>query len=197
MPNKMTSFIDVFSNTSIHDAGFLDLPFIFDLIVRGSLDGSFGASVISSSGYISLLLSLFMSLRFFSKLKSLRSRKNERPYRIDKELLIFSDHNEPVGFLQVRTFQDESRNIFKIIDTCAIKYERRGQGYGKCMISQFLEMQPAGTEFWAYCNKYAKSMQHIFKNMHFRRTSVRNGLEQYTLGKSEAKVLDALAKSNH
>lgn len=193
MRNNVTSITNLFPDTSIHDAGFLDIPFIYDLIIRGSMDGSFTEAILSSKGYLAILFTLFLSLRLFGKLKFLRSRKPEQLNCISKELLIFSDHDEPIGFLKIATYRDVNRNIIKLIDLCAIKYELRGQGYGKRMINQFLEMQPAGTEFWAYCNKYAKSMQHIFKAMHFRRTSVGNGLELYALGKSEPKVLDAIA----
>ncbi|MFJ2989267.1 GNAT family N-acetyltransferase [Collimonas sp. NPDC087041] len=189
MRNKVTSITNLFADTSIHDAGLLDIPFIFDLIVRGSMDGSFTDAFISSSGYFTILSSLFLSHRFFLKLKSICSRNDERFYHMRKELLIFSDHGEPIGFLQVINYQDKNNNFYKLIDLCAIKYGLRGQGYGKCMISKFLEMQPPDTEIRAYCNKYAKGMQHIFKKMHFRRTSVGRGLNLFTLGKSDAKTL--------
>ncbi|HWW07810.1 hypothetical protein [Collimonas sp.] len=189
----MTSISNLLTDTSIHDAGILDIPFIFDLVVRGSLDGSFTDSFLTSTGHIAIFLSLLASVRFFSKLQFLGPRNRKHGKDMDRELLVFTHQGEPIGFLQIKTAQEEDGSIVKLIDKCAIKYELRGQGHGTNMINLFVAMQPANTKLLAYCNKYAQSMQHIFRYMHFRRTTVGKGLNLYTLGNFEQEQLDAIA----
>ncbi|WP_211464422.1 GNAT family N-acetyltransferase [Collimonas silvisoli] len=191
----MTSISNLLTDTSIHDASILDIPFIFDLVVRGSLDGAFTDSFLSSTGYIAALLSLFASIRFFSKLQFLWPRNKKHSKDVERELLVCTYQGEPIGFLQIKTFQEKDGSVVKIIDKCAIKYELRGQGHGKNMINLFVAMQPANTKLIAFCNKYAQSMQRIFRRMHFRRTSVGKGLNLYTLGSFEQEQLDAIAEN--
>jgi RimJ/RimL family protein N-acetyltransferase len=192
MHNNMTSISNEFSDAAIHNASILDIPFIFDLIVHGSLDGSFTDSFLSSKGYIAILVSLFTSVLFFSKLKILKS--NNKSQADDVQLLVFTHQDDAIGFLQIKTFREENGNITKLIDKCAIKDEFRGQGLGKNMINLFLATQSSDTKIFAYCNKYAKSMQRIFRHVHFRRTSIGRGLNLYTLGKFEQKQFDTIAE---
>lgn len=182
MPNSTTSISNLFADTTIHYATSFDIPFIFDLIVRGSMDGSFAGSLISSSGYVTILASLFASLHFFSKLKFFTWRSFKQTRRAYKELLTFSDQSEPIGFLQITTYPDVNGRTYKVIDICAVKYELRRHGYGKHMISLFLDTQPANIQFLAYCNSYAKNMQRILRQLQFTRTSVGQGFNLYTLG---------------
>ncbi len=196
MPNKMTSISNSLTDFSIHNASILDIPFIFDLIVQGSLEGSFTDSFLSSKGHIAILLSLLASVRFFSRLKILWPTNRKRAKHIHDELLVFFYKDSPIGFLQIKTSQEENGCIIKLIDKCAIKNEFRGQGHGKNMINLFIAMQSADANFFAYCNKYAKSMQHIFRQVYFRRTSIGGGLNLYTLGAFEQRQLDMIADWN-
>ncbi|HWX03369.1 GNAT family N-acetyltransferase [Collimonas sp.] len=196
MRDDATSISNLLANTSIDAASFLDIPFVFDLIVRGSMDGTFTDSLISSGGYVTILLSLFASLHFFSRLKFFEWRGNKQANHTCNELLIFSDQTEAIGFLQITSCPSKDGSVVKFINKCAIKYELRRQGYGRNMMNLFLKAQPIDTKLAAYCNPYAKGMQHIFRQMHFRRTSIGHGLNLYTLGNFDAEEFDAVAQSH-
>ncbi|GAC1316884.1 MAG: hypothetical protein NVSMB28_03580 [Collimonas sp.] len=197
MPNSMTSISNSLTDFSIRDAGILDIPFIFDLIVRGSMEGAFTDSFLSSVGYIAVLSSLFASVRFFSKLQMLWPANRHRvKYKCSKELLVFIYQDNPIGFLEIKTVQEENEDTVKLIDKCAIKDQFRGKGHGKNMLDLFIARQSADTAILAYCNKYAKSMQHIFRRMHFRRTSAGKGLNLYVLGNFEQEQLRVLIARN-
>ena len=148
-------------------AGVLDLPFIFNLIIDGSIDGSFTECLLTSSGTIFLFMYLLLRLL-------------PLPFVIRKynKIKIFKNEQNDLGFLD--SSEEKKLNSQKI-ELCAIKHVFRNNGVGTLMIQLYLESLPKNIEVQAYCTKYAKTMQHILKKLGFRRSKAvtRHTLEQY------------------
>ena len=137
----------------------LDIPFIFDLIQDGSQVGSFAEKYLTAKGAVHVLSMLLLDV--------LAPHRYIEREGYDIKLLIFALNNEDVGFMKIRLrFTDH--NIYEI-DICAIAPEYRNQKIGSQMIRMFIEDLPSGAEVAAYCTKYSKAMQHIFKMQKFLR----------------------------
>lgn len=155
-------------------AGLLDIPFIFDLVLEGSVSGSFSDSYLMRQGYLHILFLLLTSLHSLSWI--CRGKK--------RELLIFRKSTIPVGFIQIESMTMKNGNACRYIMTCAIAPLYRGSRYGRDMVELLIARSPMGTEICAFCTKYARAMQHILKNLHFVRRTAGHGLESYSFLKS-------------
>ncbi len=139
-------------------ASLLDIPFIFNLIQIGSLNGAFNEFLMTSKGYIFTLRELFLDVL--------------RPLRIklrtdDIKLLIFTLNNEDIGFIRIKSqFAGEHTQE---ISLCSITPEHRNQKHGTQMIRMYIENLPIGTEVIAYCSIYSEVMQHTLKKLKFQK----------------------------
>lgn len=150
-------------------AGLLDIPFIFDLILEGSFSGSFTDAFLKRKGYFQILILLLPSLHWLSWLIKTRKR----------ELLLFVKQEIPIGFIQIESTVASDGMPHRYIMTCAIVPKFRGHRYGREMISLLISQSLPGSEICGRCTKYARAMQRTFKNLHFVRTSVGHGLDNY------------------
>lgn len=172
--------LDTAAGVHFRYAGALDLPFIFSLMTDTALnDGSFADTLLTGSGYGALLIALMTALHSFQRWK----RRNKARH----ELWVLEADDECVGFLHcIRNHA--SHNMPDVhIHACAIAPAYRNLGYGNKMLEWLMEREAdSGAAITAYCNRYAKAMQHIFKRHRFVRESAARGLERYVLqpGKS-------------
>ncbi len=162
-------------------AGLLDIPFIFDLVLDGSVAGSFSDRYLKRQGYLSILFLLLTSLRSLSWI--FRTKK--------RELLLFMRSDVPVGFIQIEWTNTKAGIPCCYVTTCAIAPVYRGNHYGRDMIELLIARAPVGTEIWAYCTKYARAMQRTLKNLHFVRRTAGHGLDAYSFMKSRDDVAAA------
>lgn len=152
------------------NAGVLDLPFIFDLVLDGSFAGSFSDTYLTRKGYAKILFLLITSLHVFRWFFKSRRR----------ELLLFVKHDVPVGFIQIESSIKPDGNPYCYIMTCAISPQFRGNRYGREMLMLLVDRCNAGTEVCAVCTKYARAMRRTLMGLHFVRKSVGLGLDAYT-----------------
>ena len=137
-------------------AGLLDIPFIFELIQEGSLNGVFNESLMTSKGYIFTLFELYLDV-----LRPLRIMVRKE----DIKLLIFTLNDQSIGFIKIHfQFTGEQE-----ISLCSITPPHRNHKHGSQMISMYLETLPTGTVVIAYCTKYSRAMQQILKKLKFQR----------------------------
>lgn len=166
---------DTASGVHVRYASVFDIPFIFSLMTDTALnDGSFADTLLTGSGYGALLIALMAALHAFQRWQW---RKQGR-----HDLWVLEADDECVGFLHcIRSHApDGMRQVH--IHACAIAPAYRNKGYGRKMVAWLMERE-AGSEavITAYCNRYAKGMQHIFKQHRFVRESIGRGLERYVL----------------
>lgn len=152
-------------------ASLLDIPFIFGLIQEDSLNGFLDESLITSKGYIFILVEMFLHV-----LQPLRIM----PRGGSSKLLIFTLNNEDIGFIKIKS-QFTSEHI-QVIGLCSIDPDHRNHKHGSQMIRMYIETLPIGTEVIAYCSKYARAMQPVLKTLKFRRdkNSFPNECYRYT-----------------
>ena len=146
-------------NYRFRKAGLLDIPLIFDLVQDGSQIGSFAEKFATSKGWVYLLRMLILDV--------LAPHRFVVDEGYDIKLLIFTLNNEDVGFMKIKS-QFTDRYIYEI-NLCAISQEHRNQKNGSQMIRMFIEDLPSGAEIYAYCTKYSRAMQHIFRMLKFQR----------------------------
>ena len=139
-------------------ASLLDIPFIFGLLQEGSLNGFFDESLMTSKGYIFILMEAFLDV-----LRPLRIML----WREDIKLLVFTLNNENIGFIRIKS-QFSGEPILEI-NLCSIAPEHRHHKHGTHMIRMYLETLPIGTQVIVFCSKYARAMQHSLKKLRFRR----------------------------
>ena len=160
------------SNLVIRPASVLDIPFIFDLLTNSTLnDGSFNENNLTSTGYVSLFISLVAALDVW---RQWLRHASEKP-----ELQITEFEGEAIGFMHCVQYVTDERVPFIYLKVCVISPRFRNKGFGKKMVESLIERQARGGKVGAHCNRYAKAMQHIFKRKHFVRRSVGFGLEFY------------------
>lgn len=156
-------------------ASAFDIPYIFSLMTDAALnDGSFADALLTGSGYGSLLIALLMALRVVQRLNW---RKKER-----HDLWVLEANDEYAGFLHcIRNLAPDSTPTVHI-HACAIDPAYRNMGFGNKMVAWLMERE-AGRQamITAYCNRYARGMQHILKRHRFVRESIGRGLERYVL----------------
>jgi len=153
------------------DASLLDIPFIFNLIYEGSLEGVFSDNLHAKAGPYTILKMLLPSLKLFSQFQPKSAPR--------KELLMVHHQGEELGFIQLEITALDEKHKNKYIATCSIAHAFRGQGHGTNMIAAFVNDQEPGTRIIAISNKYAKPMRAILKTLHFQRKSIGSGLDSY------------------
>ena len=141
------------------NASLLDIPFIFDLIQDGSQRWAFTEKFLTPKGWVEVLSMLILDV--------LAPHRYIEHGGYDIKLLIFTLNDEDVGFMKIKPRLTD-RYIYEI-DICAVAQEHRNQNIGSQMIRMFIEDLPSGTEIVAYCTKYSRAMQHIFKMQKFIR----------------------------
>ena len=158
-------------NFQFRKANLLDLPFIFNLLIDGSREGSFTDRFLTGAGTSSIFTFLF--LRLFPFTASWGKFKRFK-------ILIFIKKQTELGFLIFNV----SGNI-QVIEFCAIEHEHRGQKNGTLMIKLFIETIPKNSEIAVYCTKFARPMQRVLKNLGFSRMKsyVGKHLEYFTFKK--------------
>ena len=137
-------------------AGLLDIPFIFELIQEGSLNGFFNDYLMTSKGYIFTLVELYLDV-----LRPLRALLRKE----DIKLLIFTLNDQDLGFIKIQFHFTGEQEIC----LCAITPPLRNHNHGSQMIRMYLDTLPTGTVVIAYCTKYARAMQYVLKKLKFQR----------------------------
>lgn len=155
---------------SFRSASLLDIPFIFNLIMDGSLTGAFPAVYATPKGSATLFLMLVRDI-----LHPHRFVDNEM---CDTKTFIFTQDNEEIGFMQIG---HKGEGQPQVIKTCAISQEHRNQHHGSQMIRMYIENLPAATEVIAYCTKFNKAMPRVLKKLGFRRENADFGYDCYHL----------------
>lgn len=161
------------SSIKLRKASVIDLPFIFYLMYDGSIDGAFTGSFVSRHGSVYLFSYL---IRSFIPFKSYLFKT-----LFIEEVFVYGDNQYDFGFIITIT-EPQKNNEPKHITICAtaIKPQHRKKGLGKMMIKSFLESLDPNTEVHAYCTKYSKVMQIIFRKLKFIRDTKReNQLEHF------------------
>lgn len=161
-----------FGNLEFRRAGLLDVPFIFDLMMEGSVAGSFSDRFLAvKTGARKLLWMLLRNIA----LKSWRT-----PSTPLAGWFVVRSGQQSVGFIQI--FSASEANVGSAIELalCAISPALRDQGYGTAVLRVIIASYPTGTTLTVHCTKYARAMQHILKRLGFiRNPRAGFGVEQY------------------
>ena len=154
------------TNIELRKASLIDLPFIFYQMYDGSINGAFSDSFISRHGLVSLFSFL---IRFFIPSKSCLFKTSSI-----QEAFIYGDNQCDFGFIiTIAKPKKNNESQYITIVAAGIQHQHRVKGLGQMMIKSFLESLDPNTEVHAYCTKYSKVMQHIFRKHKFIRDTKR------------------------
>ncbi|HEY5995251.1 MAG TPA: hypothetical protein VIU46_11710 [Gallionellaceae bacterium] len=167
-------------------AGLLDLPFIFNQIVEGCVEGVYSDLFLTGGGNVHLMRLLFLNLLPFGKLLGKRKLY---------DFLIFRKGQEEIGFVGMYAARDAvSGDAAKHQATLTIGFfgvaqAFRGKHKGIMMMRMLLEHLPADATIDAYTTKYAVGMQRLLTRSGFRQTGDQPTSKQkkYFLDKREGK----------
>lgn len=142
-------------------AGLLDVPFVFDLTLEGSVAGSFSDQFLEvKKGPMKLLWMLLRDIVWKS-------------WRIPSASLagwfMVRHGQKPIGFVHLYSTGESGADSAFELALCAISPALRNQGYGTAMIRAIIARYPPGTTVTVHCRKYARAMQHILKRLGFLR----------------------------
>ena len=139
-------------------AGLLDLPFIFNQIMEGAVDGAFTERFLTAKGNLHLFRLLFLNLLPFNRLLG--------KYRI-YDFLMFQRGEDDLGFVGIHTGHDDGNTT---VGFYGIANEHRGKKYGSWMMASLIEYLPADARIAVYTTEYSVAMQHILLKAGFKRT---------------------------
>ena len=145
---------------SYRDASLLDVPFIFDLMMDGAMNGSFSDAFIERKGSPQLLWAIFtgiISQKFLSK---------SSPMQFRWQLVLDITGNE-VGFLKTSIHTLEAVCHLELL---AIVQKRRNLGIGTSVVRDITSKLPNQAQLRVHCTKFSRAMQHILKRNDFSRT---------------------------
>lgn len=138
-------------------AGFLEIPFIFNIIQEGCLTGSFSENLMTSAGYFTVLRTLFteIALGWFATQRT-------------SGLAIFTIGQAELGFMLVKASQAEGQPV-QVIELCGIADQHRNQHHGSKMIQMYLATLQHNTCVVVYCTKFSTAMRHVLLRLKFKR----------------------------
>jgi len=167
----------------LRKAGWTDVPFLYELMLDGSLQGSFADRFLTARSHVALLRYLLRGVKSSRPLNGLDGLVEHA--RVTT--LIFDTADRPLGFVRCGTWRSADGCFHAEILNCAVAASCRGAGIGGQMIRRYLERLPDDTEVTAHCTKYARAMQATLKRLHFKRQRAAGRLECYrmTAGASE------------
>lgn len=150
-----------FDGLAFRRAGLLDVPFVFDLMLEGSVAGSFSDQFLAVKTGARKLL--WMLLRDIA-LKSWRTPRTPLA-----GWFVARHGQQPIGFVHVYSTSESSAGSAIELALCAVSPALRNQGYGTAVIRALIARYPPGTTLTVHCTKYARAMQHILKRLGFLR----------------------------
>jgi hypothetical protein len=139
-------------------AGLLDLPFIFNQIMDGSVEGVYSDLLLARGGNVHLFKLLFVNLLPFGRLLGKR-----KIY----DFMMFSNGSDEIGFAGMHTDSKGAR----VIGFFGIDMQFRGKRNGALMLRTLIESYPANTRIEAYTTKYAAGMQRLLSQAGFRQSN--------------------------
>ena len=146
-------------------AGLLDVPFLFGLMLDGSLAGAFSDSYLRDAGHFELfkmvLGTVFVRPLWMTK----------HPPRVQTFLL--RSNGLDVGFIQLDHSAGTLERPVSTIALFAIAKEHQNQGLATQALSTLIVTLPHHAILEAYCTKYARAMQHVLLKLHFKRDKAR------------------------
>ena len=145
--------------------GLFDVPFVFGLMLDGSLAGAFSDSYLRDAGHFKLF-TLVLGTVFVRPLWMTRHPAREQT------LLVCSKGLE-VGFIQLDNTAGTSECPVSTIALFAIAKEHQNQGLATQALSILIATLPRHAILEAYCTKYARAMQHVLLKLHFTRNKAR------------------------
>ena len=162
-------------------ASVLDIPYIYELVLQGSINGAFTGRHLYPNGYGKLLVQLFGIL-----LKPLRVDGNSAKVQA---LVLIEYDGEEIGFLHYTQESKTGANTHMHLEHCIVSSLHRGQGHGNRIVC-WVVAQASNNKCMlsAVCSKYSRAMQHILKKNRFKRISIGKGLEVYTLSCSQPTI---------
>lgn len=145
--------------------GLFDVPFVFGLMLDGSLAGAFSDSYLRNAGHFKLF-TLVLGTVF---VRPLWMTKN--PAKVQTFLLC--RNGLEVGFIQLDNRGGTAELPVSTIALFAIAKEHQNQGLATQALSTLIATLPQQAILQAYCTKYARPMQHVLLKLHFKRDKVR------------------------
>ena len=152
-------------------AGLLDVPLIFELMQEGAHAGVFSDRFIIRTGAPTLMRWVMGGVLAGYWPIGRRQRAEWR---------IIEDNRQcEVGFMTVR--ESTLREHCLELQFLSIKPELRGRGLGRRVLTDLHSGLPLGKTLLVHTTKYARAMQHLLKDMHYKRNTRLNvgHLEEY------------------
>jgi hypothetical protein len=171
-------------------ASILDTPYLYELILQGSMEGSFTDRHFSQGGYARLLKLLLKAL--------IKPPRRLALWKNSDAVVIVEYNGERIGFIHTSRQPQHETGVQLHIEHCTVATPFRNQGHGTRIIHWLIsEAVTEQTTLTACCTKYARAMQHIFKKNHFERSSIGLGLDLYSLKYQSATVQTIAPVAHH
>ncbi len=136
-------------------AGLLDLPFVFNQVMDGSIEGVYSERFLAPGGNIHLFKLLFVNLLPFGKLLG-----KHKIY----DFLIFRKGENEIGYAGLYAEPSGAQ----VIGFFGVDKQFRGKRNGARMLRELVRYLPADAKVEAYTTKYATGMQRLLSHAGFR-----------------------------
>ena len=144
---------------ALREAGLLELPFIYNLILSGSILGVFSDFFISSYGQVKLFKTLFRDLFLFPAIVGGKFS--------NRDFYIFMMDGRDIGFIALEDIKVSDTTVERHITECALIESFRHHKHGSHLIRMVVETASSAARHCAVCTPHAKEMQAILKKHGF------------------------------
>ena len=145
-------------------ASWLDIPYVFELLMEGSFSGSFSDRFLQRKWWGKLF---FYTLSLFFR----HSGWWGNNANVQRMWLIY-DGNEQIGFYHLVSSKNENQQKELLINLICVSHSYRNQRVASRIIQRLIDHQPQETLMVVYCTKYARAMQRVLTKLKFERDKI-------------------------
>ncbi len=145
-------------------ATWLDIPYVFELLMEGSVSGSFSDRFLLRKGWGQLFF-FTLCLFFNSRLWWRKSAGKQRMW------LIY-DGEEQIGFYHLVSSRTHTAQKELLINLICVSKQYRNRRVASRIIQRLIDHQAEEAVLVAYCTKYARAMQRVLTKLKFERDKI-------------------------
>lgn len=158
---------DLASELVFAKAGFLDIPFIFQLLLEGGIAGSFSDRYLIGAGHFKLFLWITDTIAPWPAWLTWRRKTKRAP-----SIQIVRKGDDDVGLIQMAYSKTSLGVPQTSLVLLAVAQNHKNQRYGTQVIERLIDELPELAVMDVCCTKYARAMHHILHKLHFKRDRV-------------------------
>lgn len=163
-------------------AGFLDIPFIFQLLLEGGIAGSFSDRYLIGAGHFKLFMRITDLVAPWPRWLTWKRTVPRAP-----ALQIVRDGDDDVALVQIAFNTTAFGDPHATLVMLAVAQKQKNKRYGTQIVQALVRDLPELGMMDVYCTKYARAMHRILYNLHFKRDRIMvRGLSRFVLSRHPA-----------